>query len=185
MCLNVPKCVNFSKEYVMNIDLKLTTEEEKKCVELFAQGYSRSEVASYLIENSEGVEDIVFEHGEENVRKHLRFKLRLLDPSDMKFAVTKHGEHYKTHLTALKEAISEHYEKALINSMNMLSNYINDLDDRADELRRMLDASMEVTPVGAGEHISTQNALLNIEKRKLEVHSMLIERFERIHQQTA
>ena len=163
--------------------IELTADQEKKCVELFAQGLSREEVVNHLIDTEQSILDYETEHGAQETRKQLSDKLRTCDPSNPRFAIKKHGEHYETHREALMATLTKHYQIVVAKSVRSFEAYLQDLDDRIEELQTNVSNAMETAPVGASEYLATHNMILNLEKRKMEVQDKFLERLERIAQQ--
>lgn len=163
--------------------IDLTTEQEKTAVELFAQGLSREEVVSYLVDNEPAIEAEIEARGPEEVRKELSDKLRTCDPSNARFALKKHGDHYETHRSALMANLAIHYQSIVTKSVRSFEEHLQDLDDRIEELRDNAARAMETTPIGASEYLATHNMILSLEKRRMEVQDKFLERLERIAQQ--
>lgn len=165
--------------------IELTTDQQKHAVQLFAQGYSRSEVVSHFIDNdTEVIKQLEKSQDEGSFRKVLSDKLTTCDPSSVRFAITKHKDYYNDQKDALTKALSNTYQNLVIKSVKWLQQSIDKIDDRIAEIEHTLSTAMETTPVGASEFISMQNMLNNLEKRKVEMQDKLLERLERIHQRT-
>lgn len=162
--------------------IELTTEQEKRAVELFAQGLNRSEVVNNFIDTYPELEEKA--EDAKQLRKDLSDKLRSCDPSSTRFAIAKHKSHYETHLTAMKKAISNAYQNLVIKSIMSIEKSIADIETRMQDIQHNLDAAMETTPVGSAEYISMMNAMMNLDKRRMELEDKKLERMERIHQQT-
>lgn len=165
--------------------IKLSTDQEKTAVELFAQGYRRSEVVSHFIDHDPDVMKQLKESpSESKFRKDLSDKLITCDPNSTRFAMTKHGDHYKSHKAALEKAISNHYQNLVIKSVQWLQKSIDKTQERIEEVTHLLESAKETTPVGASEYASIHNLLTSLEKVQSENQNRLLERMERIHQKT-
>lgn len=165
--------------------IDLTKDQEKRAVQLFAQGFSRSEVVSELIDNDSEISDqLKASQDEPKFRKELSDKLMSCDPTSTRFAVTKHKDHYDTHKAALSKALSNTYQGLVVKSVKWLEKSIARIDDKIESLEHNLGNALETFPVGSSEYVSMMNALSSLEKRKLELQDKYLERLERIHQQT-
>lgn len=168
----------------MSLDLKLTPGQQKSAVELFAQGFSRSEVALHLIEQEANISDAIQVHGEDKVREHLREKLRSCDPSSTRFAVSKHKRHYDEHIYAMQKACSNVYESLVLKSTRQIEQALASVQEKGEEIDHHLDSALETAPIGASEYISMMTLRMSVKKRELELQDKLLERLERIHQRT-
>ena len=167
------------------MSVEITLEQQKQAVELFAQGYSRSEVVTILIDDDETIRAQLNEMKDDpKFRQQLADRLRSCDPSSKYFAITKHKDYYEDQKRALKDALSERYQNLVVKSVEWITKSIEAIDAELIDMRHSLKSALETTPVGASEYIAVQNAVLALEKRKIELQDKLLERLERIHQQT-
>ena len=165
--------------------IELTTDQEKHAVTLFAQGYSRSEVVSDMIDNDEEIREQLKLSGDESeFRKKLSDKLMSCDPGSTRFAITKHKEHYESHRKALSKSLSNTYENMIIRSVENIRKSIEETREMIQDIKHNLENALETIPVGASEYMSMANTHMNLKKREMELEDKLLERLERIHQKT-
>ncbi len=164
----------------------LTEDQMKEAVELFATGMSRQEIVAYFIDNDtdERTQGFIEANGEAEIRESIAQRLRYADPTSNKFAVTKYKEHFTTHREAVKEAIANQYEVALTRSIQSMSKDIEGLAEQLKELDHMLGAARENNPVGTSEYLATLNARNSVTKRISELQDKLLERLERVKNQS-
>lgn len=166
----------------MSIALSLTPVQEKQSVELFAQGYSRAEVALHLIDTEASLNALVVEHGVDLVKSALLQKLRLCDPTSGRFSVSKHGDHYALHRESVRQSLLKSYDVQVTRSITSCVSLLGELSDLKEALRHNFENAVETLPIGSGEYLSTLGAILNVSKRQLEVEEQLAARLERLRE---
>ena len=155
----------------------LSEEQLKESVTLFAQGMTRQEVISHLIDGSERLQNI--EATETDFRNKMSDLLRSADPTSSRFAIKKYGEHYNLHKDAIKDVLKNRYEIAITQSIEFMSEEIGNLSEQVAELNHMIDNASNTNPVGTGEFLATINVRNSASKRMQELHDKMLERLER------
>lgn len=149
----------------------------KEAVTLFAQGMTRQEVISHLIDNSERLQNL--EVNETNFRNKMSDLLRSADPTSTRFAVTLYGEHYNLHKDAIKKVLENRYEITITRSIEFMSEEVRKLAEQVDELDHMIETASNTKPIGTSEFLATINVRNNAAKRMQELQDKMLERLER------
>ena len=163
----------------------LTEDQMKAAVEMFATGMNRQEIVAHFIDNDVQIQGTLEGLPEEEVREAIAEKLRSADPSSSRFAVTKYKQHFENHREALKEVIGNQYEIAITRSIQAMTGEINILTEQLTDLDHMLSIASETTPIGTSEYLATLNARNTAAKRISDLQDKLLERLERVQNQTA
>ena len=134
----------------------LTDDQLTQAVELFAQGKNRKQVAAHLIDDSEALQER--ERTEENFRNTLSDALRSADPTSSQFAITKYGTVYELHKEAMRKALANKYESAVLEYVEYLDAEIENMKNQQEELQTLIDSAQEIDPTGTGEYLSVLSA---------------------------
>lgn len=162
----------------------LTEDQMKEAVEMFATGMNRQEIVAHFIDNDVRIQGLLEGRPEEEVREAIAEKLRSADPSSNRFAVTKYKQHFENHREALKEVIGNQYQIALTRSIQAMTGEIDILTEQLHELDHMLSAASETNPIGTSEYLATLNARNTAAKRIGDLQDKLLERLERVKNQS-
>lgn len=161
--------------------IELTTAQEKHAVRLFVEGNSRSEVVTVLIETDPDINSQATDAGDTAAfRKALSDKLRSCDPNCTHFSRRKHMDYFKEHKAALTHAISNQYQSLVLKSPDWLRADVSHIDSDIDALS----AKLESPDLDISDYIRIIKARDALRKRKTSAQDKLLERLERIHQQT-
>lgn len=155
----------------------LTDEQSREAVELFAQGFTRAEVASHLIDNNVELQHL--EKDDNSTRKRISDALRPADPNCSQFSVSKYGEQYKNSRTAVIQSLNKRYDTCVSRSIEFLSNETKKLEEQIEELDYLIENAMEINPTGTSEYLAIINARNNAAKRIAEIQEKMLERIER------
>lgn len=172
------------KDFIIELnDLKLTDEQAKHAVEMFAHGSSRQSIATHFIENDERFIAAVDEHGEKAVRSHLSQILRSTDPSSTLFARNKYGELFELHRQAIIKALANQYKIAIGKSVEQLQENLSELIKQSEPLRKVIERADDIEIENPKDYIAAINTHLKIQKAIQETQDKLLERLERIRNQ--
>ena len=160
----------------------LSEEQLLEAVTLFAQGKSRQEVAVHFIDTDERLSDLNFE--DDTLKERLADLLRAADPTSSKFAKTKYSQHYSQHRQAVVSALVNRYEQVITLSVDLLQAELASLTEHEEALNHMLESARESTPIGTSEYLATLNARSSVRKQKIEITDKLLERLERLKNQS-
>lgn len=154
----------------------LTDEHRKRAVELFAQGYTRQQAVSFLIDQYPELQ----EHESPKFRRQLADNLKTCDPSASQFAIKKYGSVYDTHRAAFKDTLRSQYETATLQSIQHMQTEVRMLVELREEYEHMVNHATEAEPEGNSEKNATLNTLININKRLGDITEKMLDRFEKV-----
>ena len=145
-----------------------------EAVTLFAQGKTRPEVTSYLIDNDEELQKL--ESEDEELRKKLSNALSTADPMSPRFAVSKYEEPYKLHRQAFRQALEIKYDVLVSQYLQSLADEIQRLTEQREELDYLINNAMEINPTGTSEYLAIINSRGNADKRIEELRAKFIDK---------
>ena len=160
------------------MDKVLTDTHRTRAVELFAQGYTRKQVVSFLIDEYPELQEQ--EQETNRYREKLSDAIKTCDPTATQFALQKYGNLYDTHRKAYIEALKKQYHVVVQQSIQFMLKELQRNQQLIEELDGLIDAAHSIEIEDAGSYTAVLNARHAAQKRVTDIHEKLATRYENV-----